>query len=285
MKQLKYIVAGIFLLTSCNKNLYKQINQIGEMKNIDVQQLTSWSNKKGLDKLSKNQEIRYETTDQGSFTLIEQNLDKTTIIKVSKMKDSINGISTEIINSKDENIEKINYYLNGSIHRRINKFQRREIRNSILGKITVDNYYNKIETFDKDGKHLLGIDFNQLYTFKLTSLLIILENMSNVKDPFISMVIPNESLMPREFLVNKMLNENSHIDLSLPYWDVTYRIPGTENYRCLLFNGKTGSLVAEKTYKMSTALDYKIPTPIESLEIKATKLNEIDYEDKNKNAK
>lgn len=285
MKQLIYIVAGIFLLTSCNKNLYKQINQIGEMKNIDVQQLTSWSNKKGLDKLSKNQEIRYETTDQGSFTLIEQNLDKTTIIKVSKMKDSINGISTEIINSKDENIEKINYYLNGSIHRRINKFQRREIRNSILGKITVDNYYNKIETFDKDGKHLLGIDFNQLYTFKLTSLLIILENMSNVKDPFISMVIPNESLMPREFLVNKMLNENSHIDLSLPYWDVTYRIPGTENYRCLLFNGKTGSLVAEKTYKMSTALDYKIPTPIESLEIKATKLNEIDYEDKNKNAK
>lgn len=285
MKQLKYIVAGIFLLTSCNKNLYKQINQIGEMKNIDVQQLTSWSNKKGLDKLSKNQEIRYETTDQGSFTLIEQNLDKTTIIKVSKMKDSINGISAEIINSKDENIEKINYYLNGSIHRRINKFQRREIRNSILGKITVDNYYNKIETFDKDGKHLLGIDFNQLYTFKLTSLLIILENMSNVKDPFISMVIPNESLMPREFLVNKMLNENSHIDLSLPYWDVTYRIPGTENYRCLLFNGKTGSLVAEKTYKMSTALDYKIPTPIESLEIKATKLNEIDYEDKNKNAK
>lgn len=267
MKEIKYILFVVILLGGCSKSLIHQYtkNEI-VMEKINIKHLEDWSNKKNIDKLKNNQEIRYEATGEGGFLLIEQENDIVTTISVSKKDNSIIGIRKHVDDRKNLTEENINYYLNGMLKDRIKRYKPKNIQDSVLGDIRVGYLNDKIEVYDDKGSLLKKLDFNEIYSFKLNDLLDKLYEDNKIKKPYITMIIPNEPVTISDIYFNMMINEYEDINRELPYWGVIYSVSETRKDNCLLFNGKTGELVKEKQYKLGTAIDHRFPTTEEYFE-------------------
>lgn len=255
-----YILFTVILLASCSKSLIHQYtkNEI-IMEKINIKQLKDWSNKKNIDKLKKNQEIRYEATGEGGFSLIEQENDIVTTIRVSKKDNLIIGISKQIDDRKNLTQENINYHLNGMIKRRLKRNKPQKINNAILGEISIDYLNDKVESFDENGKLIYKVDFNEIFLYPLKDLLNDLEAKSFNSEMHINRIYIDDffTVIPL-FAINLDDIEKKH-----PYWGVSYIIPDTSGFKLninLLFDGVTGKFVKEKQIRIGTAMDHRLPT-------------------------
>lgn len=236
------------------------------MEKINVKQLEKWSTKIDLDKINDNQEIRYEATGKGGFSLINQENEIVTFINVSKNENQIVNIQKQVKDNKNLTVENSTYYLNGILKNRVRLNAPKVIQDTILGEIEVSSFVNKIEMFNENGTLQKELDFNEIYTYKLDSLLIYLRESYKIKNPNIIMLYPSEPIIERDLFFNKMIEAEADIIKELPYWGVIYSLSDPNEYNCLLFNGKTGELVKEERYKIGTAMDHDLPTPAEYFE-------------------
>lgn len=238
------------------------------MEKINVKQLEKWSTKTDLDKINYNQEIRFEATDKGGFSLINQENEIVTFINVSKNENQIVNIQKQIKDNKNLTVENSTYYLNGILKNRVRLNASKVIQDTILGEIKVSSFVNKIEMFNENGTLQKRIDFNKIYTYNLNNLISHLQKNYNVKNPNIIMVYPSESLIFNDIIFNKMIEEERDLKRDLPYWGIIYKTSDSNEYNCLLFNGKTGELVKEERYKIGTTIDHNLPTPAEYFKVK-----------------
>ncbi len=250
MTKINYLLIGIVLFTGCSKTLIHQQTQNDiPIEKININILKDWSNKKNLDKLKDNQEIRYEASGEGGFSLIEQENDIVTRIGVSKRDNTIIDISKQVDDRKNLTLENTNYHLNGMLKQRIKRYKPKKINNAILGEISIDYFIDQVHSFDKNGKLIDIIDFNEIFLYPIEDLLEELETKDfnseiQIKRIYIDDLFPRTGL----FAIKPDDIEKKH-----PYWGVSYIISDTLGFKLntnLLFDGVTGKFVKEKQIKI-----------------------------------